>query len=662
MSLTLTCTLSCLILLPPTGMTSVFSSIVLPSAKRQMSQEEPESNDDGLATHTNIPEEPDLRGLNNALRALLEVFPNVQPEVFREMLARVSENSRLEIVTEQLLKNETKWIRGRYRREGDATSNREKVMARQKSQRDNDALLPKEETFRNQAYKVAVKDALYDEFKGLSHSTIKAVLAECNYHYTSARTALISINSKSWRSSLTSFFFRRKTPTADHHPLFTWSPGSGALVSSSSTKKQQVPKLIPTGNAELNKELYENLLAPALAKEREAQEIVDHALAHQLSEKEATQAQEEYDCECCYSTVTINQITVCNGGGHFLCFRCVTHTINEAIYGQGWTKSIDMSTGSLRCMAPLSDGECDRCIPLELVRRAVEYKNTGKQTMQRLHDRVAAESLLQSKLPLVHCPFCSYAEVDELSLHNHHLQWSFKNPKELSLLGAWAIFMLASSSPSLFEYLLPLTAVAFLLSYYLPNPFLSPLVRMSRKARGLRFTCRSPSCGKQSCLHCHSPWRDVHECYSSQLSNLQQALESAMTGAIKRTCPKCNMSFVKSAGCNKLVCVCGYQMCYLCRADLGQEGYHHFCQHFRATGGQCKECEKCDLYRNEDETAVVKKAREIAEKEWWANEGKGVSKDLVVKSQPLLGANWWDWRVWENWIDVLVEKMILVRV
>lgn len=135
-----------------------------------------------------------------------------------------------------------------------------------------------------------------------------------------------------------------------------------------------------------------------------------------------------------------------------------------------------------------------------------------------------------------------------------------------------------------------------------------------------------------------------------------------MTGAIKRTCPKCNVSFVKSAGCNKLVCVCGYQMCYLCRADLGQEGYQHFCQHFRAAGGQCKECEKCDLYRNEDETAVVKKAKVIAEKEWWENEGKGVSKDFVDKNQPLLGGNWWEWRVWEGWVDDLVEKLVVVRV
>jgi hypothetical protein len=635
-------------------MTSVFSSIVPPSSRRRESQENSEVDDVDLAIHVLVSEEPDLRVLNNALRALIEVFPNVQPEVLREMLARVSEISRVEIVTEQLLKNETKWVQGRYRRQGDAAL--KTAIPRQDN--DSQLILPKEETFRNDEYKTAVNKSLNEEFKGLSRSTIKAVLAEHNYHYTPSRIALIAIVSKSWRFSLTSIFFRRKTPSASQHPLVSWSPASG----SSPNKKQLVPKLVRTPNVELNHELYSTLIAPVLAKEREAQEIVDHALAHQLQEQEATQAEEEYDCECCYSTVTINYITACNDGGHLLCFRCISHTINEAIYGQGWTKSIDVSTGTLRCVVPLSDGECRGCIPLDLVRRAVEDKETGKQTMQGLEDRVASESLLKSKLPIVHCPFCSYAEVDELSLNSHQIQWKFKNPRELGLVSAWAIFMFASSYPRLFQYIVPLGTIAALLSYYVPNPFSSTLIRMSRKARGLRFTCRSPLCGKQSCLHCHSLWRDIHECYSSQLSSLQQALESAMTGAIKRTCPKCNVSFVKSAGCNKLVCVCGYQMCYLCRADLGQEGYHHFCQHFRATGGQCKECEKCDLYRNEDETTVVTKAKEIAEKEWWENEGKGVSKDFVVKNQPLLGGDWWDWRVWEGWIDDLVEKLVLVRV
>ena len=44
-------------------------------------------------------DEPDLRDLNNALRALTEIFPDVQPEVFREMLAVFDEQSRLHVVT-----------------------------------------------------------------------------------------------------------------------------------------------------------------------------------------------------------------------------------------------------------------------------------------------------------------------------------------------------------------------------------------------------------------------------------------------------------------------------------------------------------------------------------------------------------------------------------
>jgi len=134
-----------------------------------------------------------------------------------------------------------------------------------------------------------------------------------------------------------------------------------------------------------------------------------------------------------------------------------------------------------------------------------------------------------------------------------------------------------------------------------------------------------------------------------------------MTGAVKRTCPKCNVSFVKSAGCNKLVCVCGYQMCYLCRADISKDGYQHFCQHFRVAGGACKECEKCDLYRNEDDVVVIKKAREKAEKEWWDNEGKGVSRSFVVGKQPLVGSRVLDWRTWEVWVDDVVERLLVVE-
>lgn len=57
------------------------------------------------------------------------------------------------------------------------------------------------------------------------------------------------------------------------------------------------------------------------------------------------------------------------------------------------------------------------------------------------------------------------------------------------------------------------------------------------------------------------------------------------------------------------------------------EGYRHFCQHFRPAGGRCAECDKCDLYRGEDEEEVVRRAGERAEREW--REREGLAGDVV---------------------------------
>jgi hypothetical protein len=624
-----------------------------------MTKSDMETRFSDLENRQPIEEEPDLRQLNDALRALVEIFPDVEPEVFREMLSQVSGDSRLEIVTMQLLKNDTKWIRGRFRRAAKAGTKSAETMAPvAKTEQINQASMRREDVFRNEKYKVAVKQALYDEFKGLSRAAIKAVLAEHNYHYSSSRIELLAIVSKSWRFSVSSFFFRRKTPSTDpsQHPFLEWKkPVDGA----SKDKRKRIPKLVSTSNDELDEELYTSLISPVLAKEKEAQEIVDFALAHQMRDKESNDAEEIYDCECCYSSVTVDNIAACDDGCHLICFRCITHTVNEAIYGQGWTKSIDATRGTVRCVAPAmgSDGECTGCIPFEMVCRAVTEKETGKQTIQKVEERIASESLNKAQVPLMHCPFCSYAEVDELKLNKSH-QWTFRKSRENKFFLAWAAFMLYSTG--MLIYLVTLCAGLFGLTYLFPNPLLPSFTRLAAKSRGLRFTCRSPTCSKKSCMRCHTLWRDPHACYSSQLASLQQTLESAMTSAIKRTCPKCNVSFVKSAGCNRLVCVCGYQMCYLCRSEIGKEGYEHFCQHFRALGGACKECEKCDLYRVEDEVEVIKRAREGAEREWWANEGKGVSRDLVARNQPLIGKRWFDWSTWEARLDVLLERIVVL--
>lgn len=198
-------------------------------------------------------------------------------------------------------------------------------------------------------------------------------------------------------------------------------------------------------------------------------------------------------------------------------------------------------------------------------------------------------------------------------------------------------------------------------------PIESALRRIQLKRRGLRFRCLSPACGRASCLSCSAPWHDPHECYSSQVQSLRLTLERATTDAIKRTCPSCNLGFVKSEGCNKLLCLCGYSMCYVCRQGLAKQGYHHFCQHFRARpGSRCTECDKCDLYRTEDEDVVVKRAKAAAEKEWWEKQGgnnketlqKGVSGELDRwrdKEKVKIVAKRWNW---DAWLEALLEFII----
>lgn len=59
-------------------------------------------------------------------------------------------------------------------------------------------------------------------------------------------------------------------------------------------------------------------------------------------------------------------------------------------------------------------------------------------------------------------------------------------------------------------------------------------------------------------------------------------------------------------------------MCYICREDVSSVSYAHFCQHFRAIpGSKCTQCDRCDLYRVEDE-AAIKIAASRAKEEWMA--------------------------------------------
>lgn len=612
-------------------------------------------------------EDPDLKQLNNSLVALAAIFPDVQVEVFREMLSSFDEESRLAVVTETLLKHKTKWVRGRYR-----VAVKEKQMGEKKADiQDSQGHVPVEEKFRSVEYRRASKSVLYHEFKGLSKSTTNAVLAEFNHSYTLARPTLIALSSKSWRFSLSSLFLRRKTISsseAEHHPLVIWqSTGQGSIT----------PTLKTTGCAELDKELFDTLIVPIKQRMLSEREEKDHLLALELNNSEAEANEALHDCECCFTPTTFEDLTACDNGGHFICFQCVRHAVNEAVFGQGWQRNINLDIGTLRCVSATSD-DCQGCVPPALVRRAFnEEKKTGEEVLRKLDERLIEDNLLKTRLPLIRCPFCSYAEVDELYLPESQRSWRLKrigpSPLYTLVILILGVGMIPFLLPMflLFSFLFLLVSSKQTFGDFAVGNFHASITRLRRKRHGLKFVCQNKSCSRASCISCSKGWTDIHICHESSLLALRTQVELAMSLAIKRTCPRCNTSFVKSSGCNKLTCVCGYQMCYVCRKDIGNgEGYRHFCEHFRPNGGKgCTECSKCDLYKCEDDEVVVKKAKEEAERQWMEKEGSGLGDDEKVRK--VLEDKWkkgedgtwivgwrFRWPDWERWFDGFVEGIV----
>ncbi|KAH8884788.1 hypothetical protein GQ53DRAFT_730094 [Thozetella sp. PMI_491] len=598
----------------------------------QGSGEEPTRLSDFIADESHLqppePEHPDLRDLNTSLEALVAVFPDVQIDVFREMLSSFDGESRLALVADALLKNRATWVKGRWRvAEKEAASSGSE---RTEELTQSTSLIPKSEAFKSPEYKNSVKNLALQEFKGLSKSTIKAVLAESNHSYLDARRTLVDLSSKSWRFTISAVLFRRKpvaSSEAESHPLVIWkSTGLGSII----------PCLKSTGNADLDRELYLALIRPIRDKSRVSQEQKDRSLAMDLNLQEAEEADSTHECACCFTSATFEEFTSCGAHGHMICFRCVQHSLSEAVFGQGWHRSIDKTTGTLRCPAVDSD-ECQGSVPSDHMWRAMLEEKKGAEVMHKLEQRLAEHSLLASNLPLIRCPFCDYAEVDDMYVPADEAPLRIRIHSIYSL--AILLVVLVAVLPLLVTTVLFSSLVALILSapQMSSNPikaqFGSAILRYRRRRRGLKFTCGNPDCRRPSCLNCNKAWIDVHVCHESELVALRTQVEQAMSMAIKRVCPRCNTSFVKTAGCNKLTCPCGYKMCYVCRKDIGGDGdgpdvgYRHFCDHFRPTGDPtpCTQCSKCNLWESENTEEVLQQAKEEAEQKWRESEKRALS-------------------------------------
>ena len=618
--------------------------------------------------------------LNAALEALARIFPDVKIEVFRELLLRFDGESRLHVCVEQLLRHKKDWVSGRWNipettdgtNEKDADENDGCRSGCVHNALPNGTLVPPEERFRSAEYKLAVRATLAKEFSSLSKSAVEGVLAEMNFSYLRARPVLRDLSRRTWRATFNSILpsFRKKKDR-EENPLVVWQRrGDGDLL----------PRLKETGCPELDEELYLTLVHPFWEQRREDQETADFRVASDMNEKEAKEADALYECECCFADVTFEQIATCSANLHIICYHCIQRTTSEALFGQGWGRSVDLEFSTLKCIAPLSVGACEGCLHPQVVRQAILLDSAGGETYRKFEDRLASETLLKSQLKLIRCPFCSYAEADPVyHPSTRGITWRVRRDGGVP----HTIFMTL-----LLLDLVPILMIPFLILLIF-NPsavaeiFNASIRNLCLKIRPKRFTCSNPSCARISCMTCQKTWRDPHVCHEPLLLDLRATVEAARTAAVKRTCPRCGLSFVKSSGCNKLTCVCGYSMCYLCRKALGTpirpedrlagrrrrgldlpaydgagnmdgaeeeefqddefeeaEGYKHFCEHFRINpGSRCTECTKCDLYQAEDEEAVARRAGEKAEREWLLRQENDTTPNATPSALGLRNVN-----------------------
>jgi hypothetical protein len=542
-------------------------------------------------------EAKELQELNSDLQALANIFPDVKIEVLRELLTRFDGRSRLEIAAEQLFKHKAEWVQGRV------------VVP----PREPDQLVSRRDLFKGPDYAAAVRKTLALEFRGLTRSAIDAVLAEVNYSYTKARPICQHLSNKSWRVAFQNFFKKRKPDEDIPSCLFA-----------KSRIDPKNPSLLETDSAELDQELHDLYLGPLLQANKLAREEADHQQALATNHQEAQDAHALYECQVCYLESPFEEISVCTTGEHVICNDCIRRTLHEALFGQGWAKSIHTNCGSLKCVAPSAGDDCEGWIQQFLVKQAILSEKAGLETWTKFEERLAVSSLQQSQLKVISCPFCSYAEAEQSYVPRdaRRLRWRFRISNVLTT----AITLLAVIS--ILPLLLPFLPPATIFFHFSPTEtFYRALSHQSARNKAPRFRCQAPTCQRASCLTCKKAWHDPHVCHEPLLMSLRTTVEAARTTAIKRTCPRCGTSFVKASGCNKLTCVCGYAMCYICRKNIGGdskegEGYRHFCEHFRPVFGQrCTECQKCDLYASEDEDAAVRAAGELAEREWRIKEG-----------------------------------------
>ncbi|KAK7207297.1 hypothetical protein BZA70DRAFT_270943 [Myxozyma melibiosi] len=534
--------------------------------------------------------------LNTVLDHLAQVFPDTEVELLRQLMADNRGPSQLAAIVE-LVVSSPALIRSRRRLRHNYVADWER--------------------FRTREYRAAVSRVLSSHFKQYLHqSTITNVLAQKNSSFTNSLPLLTEIaTERTHRWTLMRLFRRRRSVTP--FSALSW--------------------IGRTGCAELELELIE------LDKPRRAELCEnDERAARAANEDEYARAGQLIECECCFGDYAWEDLSCCSEG-HFFCHDCLTNSVKEGLYGQGVLRG----KAFVPCISAAADPPCRATVPQRVLRAAISESLYSEFEHAQITDFLAKNAAVKG---FVVCPFCDYAEESPAAVSSCNfsdLRLSLTPTTLARFIGAGGLIFLLLLLPMIVIGAL-YRAISIVALLSIPQKFYAKAFGSVEewydkkimeivhgvfcKRHGSAFVCKNPACSRISCTECNKEFLPFHKCFEQEEDRMRVYIEKAMADAVKRTCPVCRVSFIKSEGCNKLTCVCGYSMCYVCRKDIRQESYQHFCDHFRPIpGSACTECDRCDLYKIEDEAISIERAAKEAEAEFIRSNGLPSGLDVSGK-------------------------------
>jgi len=109
------------------------------------------------------------------------------------------------------------------------------------------------------------------------------------------------------------------------------------------------------------------------------------------------------------------------------------------------------------------------------------------------------------------------------------------------------------------------------------------------------------SCTNTTCLLCGQKSHEGKPCEKERLN-----IEDKLTKEILLSCTRCKKSIFKEDGCNKITCPCGNLMCWICKSNINEQGYNHFCNGCGTTGKKTNpNCNKCHTWDDGDKERLI---------------------------------------------------------